>query len=136
MGHIVRRGKITTEWSDEGQGVSHGIFELDFAVEPELLVMCLCRMPFCDGPVQVALQPNEIWHAACSTRQDLVEQLFQNPVLRPAMSLLILRRCHNGRTRRRSRQATKNFMFFHQTERGHVLESLDEGDGKTLRCLS
>ena len=65
-GHIVRRGQITTEWSERRQRVRTAYSNRDFrravtisvARAPRKAVSANGRLSF-----EVALHPNEIWHA-------------------------------------------------------------------------
>ena len=80
--HIVRRGKITTEWSERRQQVRTLYLNRDFrrAVTisvvraPRKAVSANGRLSF-----EVELQPNEIWHACLLYTLEDGEQLFQAP---------------------------------------------------------
>src|SRR6201993_3675844 len=81
-GHIVRRGKITTEWSKQEQRVRTAYSNRDFrrAVTtsvvraPREAVSANGRLSF-----EVVLQPNEIWHACLLYSLEDGEQLFHAP---------------------------------------------------------
>ena len=81
-GHIVRRGKISTEWSERQQQVRTEYSNRDFrrAVTtsvvraPRKAVSANGRLSF-----EVALQPNEIWHACLLYTLEDGEQLFHAP---------------------------------------------------------
>ena len=61
-GHIVRRGKITTEWSDEGQQVRTVYLNRDFRPSPvrTSVMRAPCNAVSANGRLsfEVALQPN------------------------------------------------------------------------------
>jgi glycogen debranching enzyme len=81
-GHIVRRGKITTEWSEQEQRVRNVYSNRDFrrAVTtsvvraPRKAVSANGRLSF-----EVLLQPNEIWHACLLYALEDGEQSFPAP---------------------------------------------------------
>jgi glycogen debranching enzyme len=81
-GQIVRRGKITTEWSEQEQRVRNAYSNRDFrrAVTtsivnaPRKAVSANGRISF-----EVELQPNEIWHACLLYTLEDGEQLFHGP---------------------------------------------------------
>jgi N-terminal domain of (some) glycogen debranching enzymes len=81
-GHIVRRGKITTEWSEQEQMVRTVYSNRDFrrAVTtsvvraPRKAVSANGRLSF-----EIVLQPNEIWHACLLYTLEDGEQLFHAP---------------------------------------------------------
>ena len=81
-GHIVRRGKITTEWSEQEQRVRTVYSNRDFrravttsAVRaPRQAVSANSRLSF-----EVVLQPNEIWHACVLYTLEDGEQSFHAP---------------------------------------------------------
>jgi len=81
-GHIVRRGKITTEWSEQEQRVRTIYSNRDFrrAVTtsvvraPSKAVSANGRLSF-----EVALQPMEIWHACLLYSLEDGEQSFDAP---------------------------------------------------------
>jgi glycogen debranching enzyme len=65
-GHIVRRGKITTEWSRRRQQVRTAYLNRDFRRAVTVSVLrAPCEAVFANGRIslEVALQPNETWHA-------------------------------------------------------------------------
>jgi glycogen debranching enzyme len=78
-GHIVRRGKITTEWSAQEQRVRTVYSNRDFrrAVTTSVL-RAPCKAVSANGRLsfEVALQPNEIWHACLLYTLEDGEQLF------------------------------------------------------------
>ena len=81
-GHIVRRGKITTEWSDQGQQVRTVYLNRDFRRAVRTSVMrAPCNAVSANGRLsfEVALQPNEIWHACLLYTLEDGEQLFDAP---------------------------------------------------------
>jgi glycogen debranching enzyme len=81
-GHIVRRGKITTEWSEQEQTIRNVYSNRDFrrAVTtsviraPRKAVSANGRLSF-----EVMLQPNEIWHACLLYSLEDGEQSFRAP---------------------------------------------------------
>jgi len=81
-GHIVRRGKITTEWSEQEQRVRNVYSNRDFrravttsvARAPRKAVSANGRLSF-----EVVLQPNEIWHACLLYSLEDGEQSFHAP---------------------------------------------------------
>src|SRR5215472_8818799 len=81
-GHIVRRGKITTEWSEQEQRVRNVYSNREFrrAVTtsvvraPRKAVSANGRLSF-----EVVLQPNEIWHACLLYAFEDGEQSFLAP---------------------------------------------------------
>src|SRR5262249_45289692 len=81
-GRIVRRGKITTEWSDQRQQVRTVYSNRDFrrAVTtsvvraPSKAVSANGRLSF-----EIVLEPMDIWHACLLYTLDDGEQLFQAP---------------------------------------------------------
>jgi glycogen debranching enzyme len=81
-GHIVRRGKITTEWSEQEQRVRTIYSNRDFrrAVTTSV-VRAPCKAVSANGRLsfEVALQPNEIWHTCLLYRLEDGEQLFHAP---------------------------------------------------------
>src|SRR6516164_278740 len=65
-GHIVRRGKITTEWSQRRQQVRTVYSNRDFRrAVTTAVVRAPCKAVSANGRLsfEAALQPNEIWHA-------------------------------------------------------------------------
>ena len=81
-GRIVRRGKITTEWSDQRQQVRTVYFNRDFrrAVTTSV-VRAPCKAVSANGRLsfEVALQPNEIWHTCLLYTLENGDQLFDAP---------------------------------------------------------
>ena len=81
-GHIVRRGKITTDWSEQEQTVRTVYSNRDFrrAVTisvlraPRKAVSANGRLSF-----EVVLQPNEIWHACLLYALEDGDQSFHAP---------------------------------------------------------
>jgi glycogen debranching enzyme len=81
-GHIVRRGKITTEWSEQKQRVRNVYSNRDFrravttsvARTPRKAVSANGRLSF-----EVVLQPNETWHACLLYSLEDGEQSFHAP---------------------------------------------------------
>src|SRR5215469_18363366 len=82
-GHIVRRGKITTEWSEREQTVRTEYSNRDFrravttsvAHAPRKAVSANGRLSF-----EVVLEPNEIWHACLLYSLEDGEHVFHAPV--------------------------------------------------------
>src|SRR6516164_1189875 len=65
-GHIVRRGKITTEWSEQRQRVHTVYLNRDFRrAVTTAVVRAPCKAVSANGRLsfEVVLQPMEIWHA-------------------------------------------------------------------------
>jgi glycogen debranching enzyme len=65
-GHIVRRGQITTEWSEAEQRVRTAYSNQDFHRAVKVSVSrAPCKAVSANGRLsfEVALQPNEAWHA-------------------------------------------------------------------------
>ncbi|HEY2535253.1 MAG TPA: glycogen debranching N-terminal domain-containing protein [Xanthobacteraceae bacterium] len=81
-GHIVRRGKITTEWSEQEQTVRTVYSNRDFrrAVTTSV-VRAPCPAVSANGRLSfdVVLQPSEIWHACLLYTLEDGEQLFHAP---------------------------------------------------------
>ena len=81
-GRIVRRGKITTEWSDQRQQVRTVYSNRDFrrAVTTSV-VRAPCKAVSANGRLsfEVALQPNEIWHTCLLYTLENGDQLFDAP---------------------------------------------------------
>jgi glycogen debranching enzyme len=81
-GKIVRRGKITTEWSEERQDVRTEYSNRDFrravtisvARAPRKAVSANGRLSF-----EVVLAPNEIWHACLLYSFEDGDQVFEAP---------------------------------------------------------
>jgi hypothetical protein len=100
-GHIVRRGKITTEWSEAEQRVRTVYSNRDFrrAVTtsvvraPRKAVSANGRISF-----EVVLAPNEVWHACLLYALEDGEQLFQPPhdCVEDSEKSRILKRCRSG----------------------------------------
>jgi glycogen debranching enzyme len=81
-GHIVRRGKITTEWSEQEQTVRTVYSNQDFRRAVTTAVMrASCKAVSANGRLsfEVVLQPNEIWHACLLYTLEDGEQLFHAP---------------------------------------------------------
>jgi glycogen debranching enzyme len=81
-GHIVRRGKITTEWSEQEQRVRTIYSNRDFRRAVTTSVMrAPCKAVSANGRLsfEVALQPNEIWHACLLYSLEDGEQSFDAP---------------------------------------------------------
>src|SRR5467141_3427981 len=78
-GHVVRRGQITTEWSERRQRLRTAYSNRDFRRAVTALV---ARAPgnavFANGrlSLEVALQPTEAWHACLLYELEDGEQLF------------------------------------------------------------
>jgi glycogen debranching enzyme len=78
-GHVVRRGQITTEWSERRQRLRTAYSNRDFRRAVTALV---ARAPgnavFANGrlSLEVALQPMEAWHACLLYELEDGEQLF------------------------------------------------------------
>ena len=81
-GHIVRRGRITTEWSRRRQQVRTAYLNRDFR---RAVTISVIRAPskavFANGrlSLEVALQPNETWHACLLYTLEDGKQLFHGP---------------------------------------------------------
>jgi glycogen debranching enzyme len=81
-GQIVRRGKITTEWSEQQQQVRTGYLNQDFhravtisvASAPSKAVSANGRLS-----LEVALAPNESWHACLLYTLEDGEELLRAP---------------------------------------------------------
>jgi glycogen debranching enzyme len=81
-GHIVRRGKITTEWSEQEQRVRTIYLNRDFRRAVTTSVMrAPCKAVSANGRLsfEVTLQPNEIWHACLLYSLEDGEQSFDAP---------------------------------------------------------
>jgi glycogen debranching enzyme len=81
-GHIVRRGKITTEWSEAEQRVRTVYSNRDFRRAVTTSVMRAPRMAVsANGRIsfEVELAPNETWHACLLYALEDGEQLFHPP---------------------------------------------------------
>ena len=81
-GHIVRRGKITTEWSERRQQVRTVYLNRDFRRAVTISVVGAPRNAVSANgrlSLEVALQPNEIWHACLLYTLEDGEQLFHAP---------------------------------------------------------
>jgi glycogen debranching enzyme len=81
-GHIVRRGKISTEWSEAEQRVRTVYSNRDFRRAVTTSVMRAPRKAVsANGRIsfEVVLAPNEIWHACLLYALEDGEQLFQPP---------------------------------------------------------
>jgi glycogen debranching enzyme len=77
--HIVRRGKITTEWSARRQQVRTVYLNRDFRRAVTIsVVRAPCKAVSANGrlSLEVALQPNEIWHACLLYTLEDGKQLF------------------------------------------------------------
>jgi glycogen debranching enzyme len=78
-GHIVRRGKITTEWSEGEQRVRTVYSNRDFRRAVTISVMHAPRKAVsANGRLsfEIVLQPNEVWHACLIYTLEDGEQLF------------------------------------------------------------
>src|SRR5215813_13500721 len=81
-GRIVRRGKITTEWSDQRQQVRTVYSNRDFR---RAVTTSVVRAPYkavsANGRLsfEVALQPNEIWHTCLLYALEDGQQEFHAP---------------------------------------------------------
>src|SRR5215468_8220086 len=81
-GHIVRRGQITTEWSERRQRLRTAYSNRDFhravttliAEAPRKAVYANGRLSF-----EVAVQPNKAWHTCLLYDLEDGEQLFRAP---------------------------------------------------------
>src|ERR1700730_8032643 len=81
-GHIVRRGKITTEWSEREQRIRTEYSNQDFRRAVTVsVVRASCKAVSANGRLsfEVALQPNEIWHACLLYMLEDGERLFHAP---------------------------------------------------------
>jgi glycogen debranching enzyme len=81
-GHIVRRGKITTEWSERRQRIRTVYLNRDFRRAVTLsIVSAPCKAVSANGriSIEVALQPNEIWHACLLYTFEDGKRLFHAP---------------------------------------------------------
>jgi glycogen debranching enzyme len=81
-GHIVRRGKITTEWSEQEQSVRTVYLNRDFRRAVTISVVRASRKAVsANGRLsfEVVLQPNEIWHACLLYTLEDGEESFHAP---------------------------------------------------------
>jgi glycogen debranching enzyme len=81
-GHIVRRGKITTEWSEQEQTVRTVYSNRDFRRALTISVLDASHKAVsANGRLsfEVVLQPNEIWHACLLYSLEDDEQSFHAP---------------------------------------------------------
>jgi len=81
-GHIVRRGKITTAWSERRQQVHTVYLNRDFRRGVKISVVRAPRKAVSANgrlSLEVAVQPNEIWHACLLYTLEDGEQLFYAP---------------------------------------------------------
>src|SRR6266576_4123156 len=81
-GHIVRRGQITTEWSEARQQVRTAYSNRDFnRAVTTLVARALGKAVSANGrlSLEVAIQPNEAWHACLLYELEDGEQLFCAP---------------------------------------------------------
>jgi glycogen debranching enzyme len=81
-GHIVRRGKITTEWSEQEQRVRTVYSNRDFRrAVTTAVVRASCKAVSANGRLsfEIVLQPNEIWHACLLYALEDGEQSFDAP---------------------------------------------------------
>jgi glycogen debranching enzyme len=81
-GHIVRRGQITTEWSEQGQCLRTAYSNRDFHRAVTTLVAQAPRKAvYANGrlSLEVAIQPNKAWHACLLYELAEGEQLLHAP---------------------------------------------------------
>jgi glycogen debranching enzyme len=81
-GHIVRRGQITTEWSDRRQCLRTAYLNRDFRRAVTILVAQAPRKAvYANGrlSLEVAIQPNKAWKACLLYELDDGEQLHRAP---------------------------------------------------------
>jgi glycogen debranching enzyme len=81
-GHIVRRGQITTEWSEQRQCLRTAYSNRDFHRAVATLVAQAPRKAvYANGrlSLEVAIQPNKAWHACLLYQLAEGEQLFHAP---------------------------------------------------------
>jgi glycogen debranching enzyme len=81
-GHIVRRGQITTEWSEARQRLRTAYSNQDFHRAVTTSVShAPCKAVSANGRLsfEVALQPNEAWHVCLLYTLEDGEQHFQAP---------------------------------------------------------
>src|SRR5947209_8358667 len=81
-GHIVRRGQITTEWSERRQRLRTAYSNRDFHRAVTTLVVEAPRLAvYANGrlSLEVAIQPNKAWHACLLYELEDGEQLFHAP---------------------------------------------------------
>jgi glycogen debranching enzyme len=81
-GHIVRRGQITTEWSQQRQRLRTAYSNRDFHRSVTITVACATsKAVSANGRLsfEVALQPREAWHACLLYMLEDGEQRFHAP---------------------------------------------------------